>query len=93
MVSPVALIREWLTWYQDSVGEALMARLNRMILVGLVMGLITLCGCQGLVPQDTQSLFIPRFNRSEIFGFVAGFGTTFAAVPDLVAMFRRKSRA
>jgi MtN3 and saliva related transmembrane protein len=70
-----------------------MARLNRMILVSLLMGLITLCGCQGLVPQDTQSLFIPRFHRSEIFGFVAGFGTTFAAVPDLVAMFRRKSSA
>lgn len=27
----------------------------------------------------------------EIIGFIAGFGTTFAAVPDLVAMFRRRS--
>jgi MtN3 and saliva related transmembrane protein len=27
----------------------------------------------------------------EIIGFVAGFGTTFAAVPDLIAMFRRRS--
>jgi len=32
-----------------------------------------------------------RFSRSEIPGFVAGFGTTFAAVPDLVAMLRRSS--
>ncbi len=28
---------------------------------------------------------------TEIVGFVAGFGTTFAAVPDLIAMFRRQS--
>jgi MtN3 and saliva related transmembrane protein len=27
----------------------------------------------------------------EIIGFVAGFGTTFAAMPDLVAMLRRRS--
>lgn len=27
----------------------------------------------------------------EIIGFVAGFGTTFAAVPDLIAMFKRRS--
>jgi len=46
-------------------------------------------------PGSTRhaELIHPRFNRSEIFGFVAGFGTTFAAVPDLVAMFRRKSSA
>jgi MtN3 and saliva related transmembrane protein len=28
---------------------------------------------------------------TEIIGFVAGFGTTFAAVPDLIKMFRRQS--
>ena len=27
----------------------------------------------------------------EIIGFVAGFGTPFAAVPDLIAMFKRRS--
>jgi uncharacterized protein with PQ loop repeat len=52
-----------------------------------------LLGCQDLVPRDTSSLFIPRFRRSEIFGFVAGFGTTFAAVPDLAAMLKRRSSA
>jgi MtN3 and saliva related transmembrane protein len=57
----------------------------------LFLSLITLCGCQDLVPRDTQSLFIPEFQRSEIFGFLAGLGTTFAAVPDLVAMLRRRS--
>ena len=62
-------------------------------LTGMSAKLITLCGCQDLVPRDTASLFIPRFHRSEIFGFVAGFGTTFAAMPDLIAMLRRRSSA
>src|ERR1700751_4662372 len=58
-----------------------------------VLAASALCGCQGLVPHDTQSLLIPRFQRSEIFGFIAGLGTTFAAVPDLLAMLRRRSAA
>ncbi len=59
----------------------------------LLLSLVTVCGCEGLVPHDTSSLLIPRFRRSEILGFVAGFGTTFAAVPDLIAMLRRRSSA
>ena len=54
---------------------------------------IMLSGCQGLVPQDVQSLLIPSFQRSEIVGLVAGFGTTFAAFPDLLAMLKRRSSA
>ncbi len=54
---------------------------------------MTLYGCEELVIRDTSSLLIPRFQQSEILGFVAGFGTTFAAVPDLVAMLRRRSSA
>lgn len=59
------------------------------------LGVIALSGCEGgeLVPRDMQSLLIPRLHRSEILGFVAGLGTTFAAVPDLIAMFRRRSSA
>jgi uncharacterized protein with PQ loop repeat len=38
-----------------------------------------------------RSLLFPGFRRSEIFGFLAGLGTTFAALPDLVAMLRRRS--
>lgn len=58
----------------------------------LFLSLMMLYGCEGdLVPRDVRSLLIPRFQRSELFGFVAGLGTTFAAVPDLVAMFRRRS--
>jgi len=62
------------------------------------LGFVLLCmlllsACESWLPQDTASLLVPRFRRSEIFGFVAGFGTTFAAVPDLLAMFRRRSSA
>jgi MtN3 and saliva related transmembrane protein len=67
-----------------------MRRSLRISVVILVLGFAF--GCESL-RQDAQSLLIPRFHRSEIFGFVAGFGTTFAAVPDLVAMFRRRSSA
>ena len=59
----------------------------------LVLGLISLYGCQDLVPRDTRSLLLPSFTRSEILGLVAGFGTTFAALPDLIAMLRRRSSA
>lgn len=70
-----------------------MTRFHKLALPVLFLSLIALYGCERLVPQDTQSLLIPRFRRSEIFGFVAGFGTTFAALPDLLAMLRRRSSA
>jgi MtN3 and saliva related transmembrane protein len=65
----------------------------RTWLVGgvLLLGVVMLSGCEGLTPKDTASLLFPRFSRSEVLGLVAGFGTTFAAVPDLVKMFRRRS--
>ncbi len=66
---------------------------NKMTLGVLLLSLLTLYGCEDLVIRDTSSLFIPRFQRSEILGFVAGFGTTFAVVPDLVAMLKRRSSA
>ncbi|HJZ71119.1 MAG TPA: SemiSWEET family transporter [Vicinamibacterales bacterium] len=66
-------------------------RLTTLAMLG--MAALMLCGCQGLAPHDTASLLIPRFQRSEVVGFLAGFGTTFAAVPDLVAMLRRRSSA
>lgn len=53
---------------------------------------LALTGCADL-RIDMPSLLAPRLYRSEIFGFIAGFGTTFAAVPDLIAMFRRRSSA
>jgi MtN3 and saliva related transmembrane protein len=57
----------------------------------LSLSMIVLGGCQDLVPRDTSSLLFSGFQRSDIFGFVAGFGTTFAVVPDLIAMLRRRS--
>lgn len=70
-----------------------MYRVTWALLVVLLCVLV-LCGCpKDMVPHDVHSLLIPRFLRSEIFGFVAGFGTTFAAVPDLIAMLRRRSTA
>jgi MtN3 and saliva related transmembrane protein len=64
------------------------------IKLGLVcLGAAALCGCESLGVQDTQSLLVPSLQRSEVFGLVAGFGTTFAAMPDLIAMLRRRSSA
>jgi uncharacterized protein with PQ loop repeat len=57
----------------------------------LVLGATILGGCESLGIHDTSSLLVPRFQRSEIFGLVAGFGTTFAAVPDLIGMLKRRS--
>ena len=69
-----------------------MGRFNRLTLAVLLFALIMLDSCKELV-QDTQSLLLPQFKRSELFGLVAGFGTTFAAMPDLIAMLRRRSSA
>jgi MtN3 and saliva related transmembrane protein len=66
---------------------------NSVTLGVLVLSVITLSGCEGLAVRDTASLLVPRFQRSEILGLVAGCGTTFAAVPDLVAMLKRRSSA
>jgi MtN3 and saliva related transmembrane protein len=70
-----------------------MGRLNLVTLGVLILGLITLCGCQDLAPHDVPSLLDPSFKRSEVVGLLAGFGTTFAALPDLIAMLRRRSSA
>ena len=48
-------------------------------------------GCGDLVPRDTSSLLSPTIHRSEVVGFLAGLGTTFAALPDLIGMLRRRS--
>lgn len=64
-----------------------------MTRVFLWVSVIALPGCEDLVVRDTQSLIAPTLQRSEIVGIVAGFGTTFAAVPDLLAMLRRRSSA
>jgi uncharacterized protein with PQ loop repeat len=70
-----------------------MRRFSDVVFPLVILSCLVLCACGDLVPRDTSSLLIPRLHRSEIFGFVAGFGTTFAAVPDLLAMLKRRSSA
>jgi uncharacterized protein with PQ loop repeat len=67
--------------------------IKRVTLGVLLLSVVTLCGCGDLAVHDVQSLLVPKLQRSEIMGMVAGFGTTFAAVPDLVKMLRRRSSA
>jgi uncharacterized protein with PQ loop repeat len=59
----------------------------------LLPSLIVLQGCESLGIHDTKSLIAPTLHRSDIVGLVAGFGTTFAALPDLLAMLKRRSSA
>lgn len=66
---------------------------HRTLTLFLLLSMAALCGCDDLVPRDTASLLVPRLHRSEIFGFLAGFGTTFAALPDLLSMLKRRSSA
>lgn len=70
-----------------------MHRFNGVTFTVLILSLIALSGCQDLVPHDVPSLLDPNIKRSEILGLLAGFGTTFAAVPDLIAMLKRRSSA
>ena len=72
-------------------GEVTRGRLGWALRLLCFLSIITLYGCEGLIVTDAKSLLIPRFTRSEVLGLVAGFGTTFAAVPDLIAMLRRRS--
>jgi len=67
---------------------------NRIHPSGILPSLIVLSPeTQDLLPHDTRSLLFPSFMRSELLGLLAGFGTTFAALPDLIAMPRRRSSA
>jgi hypothetical protein len=60
---------------------------NRAISCGvLLLSALPLSGCEGLAVHDVSSLLVPEFQRSELIGLVAGFGTTFAAVPDLLGV-------
>ena len=59
----------------------------------ILLCLIALYGCQSLGIRDTQSLLSPKLHRSEVVGFLAGLGTTFAGLPDLLSMLKRRSSA
>jgi MtN3 and saliva related transmembrane protein len=57
----------------------------------LLLSTTIFTGCSGIAIIDSASLLAPALKRSEVVGFVAGFGTTFAAFPDLFKMLRRRS--
>ena len=67
-----------------------MCRFNRMKLAAFFLSLLVLTGCQHLV-IDTDKIIKSEVDLPEIVGILAGFGTTFAAFPDLLAMLRRRS--
>jgi uncharacterized protein with PQ loop repeat len=67
------------------------SRLKGILLALLVPNFITLTGCQDLTPHRLELLVRPNTELSEIVGFLAGLGTTFAAFPDLLAMLKRRS--
>jgi uncharacterized protein with PQ loop repeat len=66
---------------------------NKVKLGTIVLSVMALQGCQSLGIHDTTSLLSPKLHRSEVVGFLAGLGTTFAALPDLLAMLKRRSSA
>jgi MtN3 and saliva related transmembrane protein len=59
----------------------------------LLVYALALSSCEQLQVHDVSSLLTPTLMRSEIVGFLAGLGTTFAALPDLISMLRRRSSA
>ena len=65
--------------------------LKRLTLNLFFISVIALVGCEELAVHDAASLLVPHLQRSEVIGVVAGFGTTFAAVPDVIAMLKRRS--
>jgi uncharacterized protein with PQ loop repeat len=84
-VGPLFSERKWGTWF------------DRGALRVLPLCSIVLCGwtalgpeIDDLIPRDPQSWLFSGFKRAEVLGLVAGFGTTFAALPDLIAMLRRR---
>jgi len=67
-----------------------MTRHKNLTLAVVLLGLTVLTGCQHLV-IDTEKIVRADVDLPEIVGIIAGFGTTFAAFPDLMAMLRRRS--
>ena len=67
-----------------------MISLKRLQWLGFFFCVMILAGCAELA-QDAESLLSSSLRRSDVVGFVAGLGTTFAALPDLIGMLKRRS--
>jgi uncharacterized protein with PQ loop repeat len=70
--------------------EVPLSRFNKVMLAAVSLSVIPLAGCQHLV-IDTDRIIKSHIDLPEIVGIVAGFGTTFAAFPDFLAMLHRRS--
>jgi MtN3 and saliva related transmembrane protein len=68
-----------------------MASLSSMMRRIGLLSVIMLSGCTDLEVVDTSGLLLPKFQRSYVPGFVASFGTTFAAEPELIKMLKLQS--
>ncbi|MBV8073663.1 MAG: hypothetical protein JO270_27465 [Acidobacteriaceae bacterium] len=64
-----------------------------LAIVFVAIFILTACDGDKLVPHHLGTLLRSSVELSEIVGFLAGLGTTFAAVPDLIAMLKRQSSA
>lgn len=67
-----------------------MFRFEQAVFAAVLLSLILFTGCQHLV-IDTEKIVRSDTDLPEIVGILAGFGTTFAAFPDFLAMIRRRS--
>ena len=68
-----------------------MRQLSKLWFLLLSLSVVTLAACDELFPRHLEFLLRHDTELSEIVGFLAGLGTTFAALPDLIAMLKRKS--
>ena len=67
--------------------------IRKLRLCVLLPSVIARAACEGMGIHDTESLIHPTLSRSDVVGLVAGFGTTVAALPDLLVMLKRRSSA
>lgn len=67
-----------------------MRQFKPVVFVVRLLDLVLLAGCQHLI-IDTEKIIRSDTDLPEIVGIIAGFGTTFAAFPDFVAMMKRRS--
>ena len=67
-----------------------MSRFRQVVFAALLLSRILLTACQHLV-IDADRIVRSDTDLPEIVGIIAGFGTTLAAFPDLLAMLKRRS--
>jgi len=74
--------------HRDLILETRVVASKKLQLICSLFCVMIFVGCGQLAIQDTDSLLLPNFRRSEAVDFVPGFGTTFATLSDLIAMLK-----